>query len=157
MTPYMFVSVAVNPAMAVLPAYLDNPNARAMILAICLQESSLFHRQQIGGPARGYAQFELPAVSRVLAHPVSSPIIARACASMDMTLDASYIYSAIGYNDALAVILARSLLRTLPQSLPNRDDMAGGWNQYIDAWRPGKPRIDDWAGNWESAWNVVIH
>lgn len=157
MTPYMFVSVAVNPAMAVLPAYLDSPNARAMIIAICLQESGLIHRQQIGGPARGYAQFELPSVNRVLVHPVSGPIISRSCGVMDIPIEASYIYAAIGYNDVLAVILARALLRTLTQSLPNRDDMAGGWNQYIDAWRPGKPRIDDWAGNWESAWNVVTH
>ncbi len=49
---------ALRPAMALLPARMDTSEARCMLLAIGLQESRFVHRRQIGGPARGFWQFE---------------------------------------------------------------------------------------------------
>ena len=45
-------------AFALLPPAMDTPDARVLLLAIGLQESKFSHRLQIGGPARGYWQFE---------------------------------------------------------------------------------------------------
>ena len=41
---------AVRPALALLPAAMNTPQARCMLLAIGLQESRFVHRRQIGGP-----------------------------------------------------------------------------------------------------------
>ena len=49
-------------AFALLPTRMDSPEARALVTAICLQESALKHRRQIGGPARGLAPFFLEGV-----------------------------------------------------------------------------------------------
>ncbi len=49
---------AITPALALLPATMDTPAARVMLLAIGLQEGRFMHRRQIGGPARGFWQFE---------------------------------------------------------------------------------------------------
>ncbi len=49
---------ALRPAMALLPARMNTPAADCMLLAIGLQESRFVHRRQIGGPARGFWQFE---------------------------------------------------------------------------------------------------
>jgi len=46
---------AILPALAILPAKMDTPQARVMLLAIGLQESEFAHRRQMGnGPARGF-------------------------------------------------------------------------------------------------------
>ena len=58
MTPAQFLRFAIDPALSLLPPVMDTRAARAMIISICLQESRLQHRRQIGGPARGFAQFE---------------------------------------------------------------------------------------------------
>ena len=47
-----------TPALSMLPATMDTPKARVMLLAIALQESGLAHRVQVGGPAHGLWQFE---------------------------------------------------------------------------------------------------
>ena len=46
-----------DPAAKLLPG-MDSAKARVMLLAIGLQESRFEHRRQIGGPARGFWQFE---------------------------------------------------------------------------------------------------
>lgn len=48
----------VVPGLELLPAKMDTPKARVMMLAIGMQESRFEHRKQIGGPARGFFQFE---------------------------------------------------------------------------------------------------
>ena len=58
MTLDQIMDDAVRPAMALLPARMDTPEADCMLLAIGLQESRFVHRRQIGGPARGFWQFE---------------------------------------------------------------------------------------------------
>ncbi|MCV6902125.1 MAG: hypothetical protein NTT76_05400, partial [Achromobacter xylosoxidans] len=52
------IDTGISPALALLPAGMDTQAAHVMLLAIGLQESRFTHRQQIGGPARGFWQFE---------------------------------------------------------------------------------------------------
>ena len=49
---------ALPAACSLLPARMDTRAARALLVAIGLQESRFEHRRQIGGPARGFFQFE---------------------------------------------------------------------------------------------------
>lgn len=61
-------------ALSLLPSKMDTPEARAILIAIALQESNLKHRRQVGGPALGLLQWELPQVGLVLRHPVVGPL-----------------------------------------------------------------------------------
>lgn len=158
MTPETFHDNALTPALRLLPSPMDTMPARAMVIAICLQESRLLHRHQIGGPAHGYAQFELGGgVRGVLAHSASRPHIQTVLAALDYdpAADATACYTAIEHNDILAAAFARLLLYTLPDTLPNRNAPAIGWAQYVKAWRPGKPHRETWDACFARAWNVV--
>jgi hypothetical protein len=57
------------------------------------------------------------------------------------------------YNDIVAASAARLLLYTLPQALPV--NAAEGWDQYIAAWRPGKPHPEKWSECWSIAERVA--
>ena len=77
MIPSWFPAVYAE-TMQLLPAKMDSPQARAMLKAIALQESRFEHRKQIGGPARGFWQFEQGGgVRGVLNHPYSREHIRR--------------------------------------------------------------------------------
>jgi hypothetical protein len=138
-------------AFSLLPERMDSPEARTMLLAIGLQESRFDHRHQIGGPARGFFQFERGGgVRGVLNHHASKQHAIVACRGLryyDMADNA--IYSAIEHNDTLACVFARLLLWTLPQRLPTTAE--DGWAQYLDAWRPGKPHPETWPAFYEQA------
>src|SRR5690606_12018619 len=58
----------IEAGLALLPEPDSSREARAMLLAIALQESRFMHRRQIGGPARGYWQFEVGGVRGVMTH-----------------------------------------------------------------------------------------
>lgn len=145
-------------AYALLPEPLRTPQATALLLAIGLQESGFAKRQQVGGPAHSFFQFELGGVGGVLAHP-KTKVPAESALALLCYPKASRIpvvcYEVITNNDVLAVVFARLLLFTLPQALPEREDWDGGWQQYVDAWRPGKPRPETWAAHYQAAWAVV--
>lgn len=158
MTPEFFIEHALAPALKLLPAKMDTPAARAMVVAICLQESRLQHRRQINGPARGYAQFEQGGgVRGVLTHPASQPHIQAVLAALDYgpNTGADECYIAIEHNDILAAAFARLLLWTLPGHLPARNAPGIAWSQYVSAWRPGKPHRDTFDAFYEQAWEVV--
>lgn len=156
MTPQLFVDIALVPALRLLPARMDTPEARAMIIAICLQESKLQHRLQIGGPARGYAQFErMGGVNGVLTHPTSRPHAINVCSALDVLADTNKCYEAIAYNDVLAAVFARLLLWTSPLALPKRGNAQDGWQMYLANWRPGKPHPATWDAYYAQAWTVV--
>lgn len=158
MTPEFFHDRALVPAMRMLPSKLDTIEARAMVVAICLQESRLEHRAQIGGPARSYAQFELAGgVMGVLNHRASRPHIQAVLAALDYdpASDAPACFRAIEHNDILAAAFARLLLWTLPDSLPDRNASAIGWSVYTKAWRPGKPRRETWDTCFARAWVAI--
>ena len=156
MVPEFFLETAVKGAAKLLPPVMDSPEASAMILAICLQESKLEFRRQVGGPARGFFQFERGGgVTGIFNHPASSTHIKMVCAAVNVTPTIAGIYDALDQNDILAASAARLLLWTLPQALPLRGDAEGGWQQYIQAWRPGRPRRETWDAHFNHAWAVV--
>jgi len=140
---------------ALLPPMLDTPSAKAMLIAIAMQESRWDERRQIGGPAHGFFQFELAGVRGVLTHKASSPIIRSVLDRLDYDHKPGTSYVAIEHNDVLAFAYARCLLWTLPGLLPFKDEPDEGWQQYLEAWRPGKPRRASWNKFFEDAWKLT--
>lgn len=146
------------PAYDVLPPQMASSSADAMLLAIALQESHCASRRQGGnGPARGFWQFELTGVKGVLAHRSTASHARTALAALCYapTMPAADIRNALEHNDVLACVFARLLLWTLPSPLPPSTGSDFGWAQYIEGWRPGKPRPKDWPANFKRAWTIV--
>ena len=142
-------------ALSLLPARMDSPAARAMLVAIGLQESRFEHRRQVGGPARGYWQFELGGgVAGVLRHDASRPHLLPALDALRYPPAPDVLYNAIADNDVLACVLARLLLFTLPYGLPGVGEPEEGWKQYMEAWRAGRPHRATWDAFYAQAWGV---
>ena len=146
-------------AYSLLPESMHSPRSTAMLLAIGLQESGFRHRRQVGGgPARGYWQFEpgpSAAVHGVLRHDASRPHIGPVLSQFGYEPTVTSCYAAIEHNDILAACFARLLLFTLPDALPDKGEAGKGWDQYLAAWRPGKPKPDTWQGNFHAAWDCL--
>ncbi|MGR6078543.1 hypothetical protein [Achromobacter sp. CSND-B12] len=144
------VGAGVSPALALLPASMDTPTARVILLAIGLQESRFVHRRQIGGPARGFWQFEKGTrasrggVWGVYLHAASKDRLAAVCKARSVAFDPDAIYAALEYDDVLAAGVARLLLWTDPQPLPPVGDADAGWALYLRTWRPGRPHPQTW-------------
>ncbi|HEX5109880.1 MAG TPA: hypothetical protein VFV95_15620 [Vicinamibacterales bacterium] len=154
MTTVQYVSTQVLPVVyALLPPQMRSANASAMLLAIGLQESRFTARRQVGGPARGFWQFEQGGgVAGVLSHPSTKTHAATLLTTMRYSPDASGLHAAIEHNDVLAGCFARLLLWTLPGSMPAREAANIGWNLYVSAWRPGKPHRETWDALYVQAW-----
>lgn len=155
MTPANFLRTAVDPALALLPDRMTSLEARAMIVAIALQESALVHRRQFAGTARSYLQFEIPGIEGVLTHEGTWAYARGACVDLDVLPTAPGIYIAMEYQDVLACAFARLLLWTHTHPLPQASDADEAWMQYLGLWRPGKPRPERWAANFRNAWQAV--
>ncbi|MBN9642573.1 MAG: hypothetical protein J0I68_28860 [Achromobacter sp.] len=146
----MITDTALNLGLALLPARMDTPEARVMLLAIGLQESRFVHRRQIGGPARGFWQFEKGTrasrggVWGVFLHAASKDHLAALCKARSVAGDPDAIYGALEYDDVLAAGVARLLLWTDPKALPPVGDADAGWALYLRTWRPGKPHPQTW-------------
>lgn len=157
--PQDFLTVAIAPAMKLLPPKMDFPAAHAMILACCLQETDLRHRRQIGGSARGYAQFELHGeIAEVLRHRASAESARAMCRALDIPPSPSRVYQAIEYSDVLAAAFARLLLWRDPEPLPRdrgEGSRARGWAIYARMWKPGHPRPEKWPEAYAQAWEAV--
>lgn len=135
---------AITPALALLPARMDTPQARMMLLAICGQEADFRHRRQIlasgaPGPAKSLWQGERGGglVHGVRGHVATmehAAVLYRA-RGVEPTLDA--IWNAIEHDDVLAAGLARLLLWSDPRALPAVSDVQGAWDLYLRTWRPG--------------------
>lgn len=138
-------------ALAMLPAKMDSPEARALLVAIGLQESRFTHRrQQLNGPAHGFWQFESAGgVHGVLTHHATKPFIQPVLDAL--RYEPSDCYYAIRDNDILACVFARLLLFSHPAPLPR--EAAAAWDYYLATWRPGKPRRDTWDGFFIQALN----
>jgi len=146
----------IDPALRILPPMMTSRRAMAMLLAIGMQESRLTHRKQINGPARGLWQFERGGgVAGVLRHPLTQGHAATLCWRCGNAGTTASVYHALESDDVLAAGFARLLLWTLPGALPARDDADGAWDQYIAAWRPGKPHRHTWDDFYREAWEVV--
>lgn len=162
MTPERLLSNSIAPALAYLRAYniLDTVAARRMLLAIAMQESGLAHRRQVSndgsesGPAVGWWQCEVKGAGYwLLRHPKAGPILKKACLDFNVDPTPQGIWEAIRYQDVLAAIVARLNLWVLPTAMPEIQEI--GWQSYINAWRPGKPRAEPWSTNWSAADLVV--
>lgn len=145
-----FKALCLDPGLWLLPEKMDTPQARVMLRAIALQESRCVHRKQIRGPARGYWQFEKGGgVRGVLTHSATSDLAIDVCTTLNYSASSEVVYGVLADNDTLACVFARLLLWTLPAPLATTEDAA--WNQYIDAWRPGKPHRSTWSKFWQEA------
>lgn len=139
-----------NAALALLPAAMDSPRARVMLVAIGLQESGLTQRRQLLGnpprpigPAKGLWQFERGGGCKgVVTHQASRYWMHRVCKERGVDFTATAIWNAIELDDVLACAAARLLLFTDPKRLPDTENEA--WNLYIRTWRPGKPHRNTW-------------
>ena len=140
-----------------LPITMRSAQATAMLLTIGLQESRFVHRRQYrSGPARGFWQFERNGIAGVLNHDATRVDLGVALQVLCYPATVDTCHAAVEHNDVLATIFARLLLWTVPQRLPARDEPNLAWNQYLRAWRPGKPHPDTWVDNYEAGWALVI-
>lgn len=155
MTPSIMHDLVLGPLFSVLPDKMCSTEAKAMMLAIGMQESRFKHRRQIGGPAIGFWQFEAAGIQGVLTHHASQEYADSLLALLNITNHEPIVYRAIQYNDLLAAGFARLLLWTLPSALSKRDEPQKGWQQYLQAWRPGKPHEETWAMCWDEAWGAI--
>lgn len=155
---YQFRRYVLDPALALLPASMDSPNARRLLTTICLQESDDFksRRQYKNGPARGLAQFEKGGgVAGVLTHKASKALAAKVCAARGVPTTTDGVYAILEHDDVLALALARLLLWTDPAALPG--DEEGAWRVYLRVWRPGAYKRDPhglrrrWTRNFKKA------
>ena len=145
----------IGPAAALLPS-MDSPKARMMLLAIGLQESRFEHRRQIGGPARGFWQFESGGgVRGVLTHKASAYDAAKICHARGVGSSTKEVYERLENDDIMACCFARLLLLTDPRSLPMIGDVDGAWDYYERNWRPGKPHPETWPALYEQAHNML--
>lgn len=159
MTPQELLTTAIIPALTFLD--LDSPQARHQLLAIALQESGLKHRRQVtdsgkeDGPAVSFWQFEKGGGCKgVLTHPATKNRMQVACLERGLrSITPAALWDAMKTDDVLGAIAARLLLYTLPMPLPKAS--VDGWDQYIAAWRPGKPHPETWNDHWNTAGKVV--
>lgn len=137
---------AINPALALLPAKMDTPEARIMLLAIGLQESRfMYRRQKNEGPAMGFWQFERGGgVTGVLTHKSSKDLATKVCEIRGVQPSSMAVWKMLEMDDVLAACFARLLLYTDPHSLPVIGNAAGAWEYYLRNWRPGKPHRHTW-------------
>jgi hypothetical protein len=151
-------------AFMLLPPVLDSPEARALVLAIGLQESDYRDRvqkpQQVGwrpGPARGFWQFERGggACTGLLERERTRPLVERVCEVLRYDVDPQGLWEGAQHNDVLACALARLLLFSLPHRLPTRDQPELAWAQYLEAWKPGRAHPDKWPRCHWHAWSLV--
>lgn len=152
MTPRDLLFLVIDPVLTILPREMDSKAARAMMVAISLQESGLTERHQIRGPAHGWWQFEPIGVQGVLEHHTTAEYAAGVLTVMDYRPDE--VFQAIEDNDVLASAFARLLLWQCPEPLPDGCmDIDEAWKQYLWLWRPGKPRRAEWDQSYRTAWS----
>ncbi|GAB3469168.1 hypothetical protein [Azotobacter salinestris] len=149
-------AAAIAPALALLPARMNTPAAEVMLLTIGLQESGLIHRRQIGGPARGWWQFEQGGgVAGVLRHPESAGYARGVCTARRVSPEPGIVWAELEHNDILAAAFARLLLWTDPAPLPEVGEVAKSWDYYQRCWRPGKPHRQRWDACYAQAMDAL--
>lgn len=149
-------------ALALLPPAMSGPLAELQLLSITQQEDRQQRRRQWPtGPARGLFQFEpgtrqsRGGVWGIYLHEASRGPLRALCTARNIEFDPSSVYVHLQTDDVLAAGCARLLLWTDPKPLPKRGEVDRAWALYLRTWRPGKPRADEWAGNYSRAMAVV--
>lgn len=137
----------------VLPNRFDTHAANVQMTAIGFQESLFVHRTQVGGPARGFWQFERGGgVRGVLTHRTTDLYAESVCMLRRCPAGAEPVYVKIATDDVLACAFARLLLWTHPKPIPTTADAA--WDYYLATWRPGRPHPQKWAANFAKALEI---
>ena len=161
MTPAAFLNDMVRPGLRdlhVLGGPAHTIDAERFLVAIAGQESDWTHRYQhspraVAGPARGWWQFEQIGVAGVLSHVSSREIARRVLERHHIVPEKLAAWRACEGHDMWAVSLARLLVLTEPRPLPV--DLDDAWRQYLNLWRPGKPRSERWSERWQQAEDAV--
>lgn len=137
-------------AYSLLPNSYRSEAATRLLLAIGIHESQFVHRQQVGGPAVGFWQFEQGGVMAVLGSKRQGPLAQDAMGTLKFPNLTPYgCQVAVLNNDVAAAVFARLLLAKLPDPLAL--SATGGFDQYARAWKPGRSRQDDWQASWDLA------
>lgn len=165
MTLSEIIKTGIDPALALLPAKMDTPAARVMLLAIGLQESRFEHRRQLvgnpprpTGPAKSFWQAEQGGgmVHGVRLHTATRAAAAALYQARGVPARDAAIWDAIENDDVLAAGLARLLLWSDPKTLPAIGDADGAWSLYLRTWRPGKPHPQTWLDLYRQAVARVV-
>jgi hypothetical protein len=164
MTAREFLAQIIDPGMAFL-AYALGPNdgaaastpaLRTLLLSTAGQESDWKYRRQIGGPARGFWQYEKAGALRgVMRHVATQARVKRLTDALCIHLDEGSLFEAIAWNDHLATAFARLLLWTDAAPVPSMGEEQIAWAYYLRNWRPGKPRPQAWPGIYQQACEAV--
>lgn len=142
----------------------DAPGADAMSIAALYQESKGRTRDQgsdnVLGPAVGFWQFEKNGgVAEILEARQTKDIATALCASVGVTAQRDPVWRlfATAAGDDLAAAFARLLLWKDPRALPPVIPASGpaAYDYYMDNWRPGAKRPQDWPTSWEIAVDLV--
>lgn len=165
MTPALFLTLAVEPALNLLPVSARTVEAKAFLIAIALQETQLVKRRQMGGgPAHSFLQFELGTVELLWNHEDTKKAARAICATLSIQESPLGVFVAMEFHDILACYFGRLLLLTVRRPLPSRGDVEEGWSQYVGTWRPGAVAKSQesaarqrfrWSGNFLDAWSAV--
>ncbi|WP_325438064.1 hypothetical protein [Pseudomonas nitroreducens] len=150
----------IEPALLLLPAKMETPQAVVMLLAITRQEDREQRRRQWPtGPARSLWQAEQGGgmITGLLNYRVQSvrDLATGLCVVRGVVPAVPEVWMAIEHDDILAAGLARLLLFTDPARLPALGDEAGAWDLYLRTWRPGKPRPKEWPENYAAALEAI--
>ncbi|QRY79625.1 hypothetical protein JVX91_00490 [Pseudomonas sp. PDNC002] len=133
---------AIEPALLLLPAKMESPQAIVMLLAITRQEDPEQRRRQWPtGPARSLWQAEQGGgmITGLLTYRIQSvrDLAAGLCVGRGVPPAAPDVWEAIEHDDILAAGLARLLLYTDPFRLPELGKESAAWDLYLRTWRPG--------------------
>ena len=136
-TPQTVLAKVIVPALALLPAHMDTPQASVQELAMGGQESGYRTRIQQGGPARGLWQNERPIQQLLLDNKASAPEVHALCKARAVAPLASDMYWAVGTDDVFAAGIARLILWCDLAPLPALGDADGAFETYVRVWGPG--------------------
>ncbi len=164
MTPAEFVTTVLDSGAAwceTVPGWHIpfDVRARVLMLAIAGQESAWKYRAQVGGPARGFWQFEVTGVDGVLNRNQTTKLIAHlACEAANVQSARAAVHDIFARpaGDNLSVAFARLLLWSDPHFLPPVGNEEAGWDYYIRNWRPGKPSRERWATVYPQATDAIL-
>lgn len=162
MTPLEFRQCVILPgAVAMKAAGLDVPQglsvrntitAMDFLLAVAIQESGLAHRRQVGGPARGWWQFE--GVNGGAGEVLSMPEGLHLCQFLRVKPLPAAVMVALEFCDLLSYGFARLLLWSDPHPVPSLYQPDEAWQCYLRTWRPGKPSRERWEESIAAARNI---
>jgi hypothetical protein len=157
MTPKDLLMNAVDPALALLAKLANvksDDRARVLMMAIAGQESAWKERRQIGGPARGFWQFEkgggVAGLFRVTPNQLKA-----VCDELEVPYDPTIVFEAMAWNDTLAACMARLLFWTDASQLPEVGNVDAAWAYYQRNWRPGAPHPEIWPARYGTAMGLV--